>query len=585
MGCWKRCNAVAMLAVLITACGSGGSGGSSGDSSDASTGSQTISTPTQESVGGNQSVVQQAEQLVEDLQVTQQTELEQQAITVNLTGTVVYDRVPFGTQSYSGLDYSATYAAPVRGATVQVINASNSVLASTKTNNQGIYSLDVAPNSEVKIRVLAELLSTEGAVWDIQVKDNTSGNAVYILEGALASVGANATQSRDLHAKSGWVGTTYAESRSAAPFAVLDSIYDALVLVAAADSTAVLPPLSVYWSVNNIAISGNVSAGNIGTSYYTSAGPSIYLLGKAGNDSDEYDRAVIQHEFGHYLEHQVGRTESIGGGHNQYSKLDMRVAFGEGWGNAFAGMVSGDPIYRDSLSTGQQFGYSVDVDQKPRGDHGWYSENSVQGVLYDLFDGGSQDDDGVALGFTAIYSVFTSQEYLGFDGLANIYSFVEQAKAQNTSSASAIEDVMFGFEIYGMGWWGVGETNSGNTTISLPIYKSVSVGNSTVVCSSNSEQEYNGLGVRQFVRVTIAAKGNYLISVTRDSGSLVNTNPQLRLFQAGSAISASTGSQTNYETMSRTLNAGDYVLEVYEELNVDNLEATGGQVCFNVTLS
>ena len=78
----------------------------------------------------------------------------------------------------------------------------------------------------------------------------------------------------------------------------------------------------------------------------------IYILGDftaLGGDTDEFDQSVIAHEFGHYVEDRFGRSDSIGGDHGgSATLLDLRVAFGEGWGNAFSGMVLGDPIYRDS---------------------------------------------------------------------------------------------------------------------------------------------------------------------------------------------------------------------------------------------
>ena len=76
----------------------------------------------------------------------------------------------------------------------------------------------------------------------------------------------------------------------------------------------------------------------------------IYILGDfAAGDTDEFDQSVIAHEFGHYFEDRFGRSDSIGGDHGGSATLvDLRVAFGEGWGNAFSGMVLGDPIYRDS---------------------------------------------------------------------------------------------------------------------------------------------------------------------------------------------------------------------------------------------
>jgi len=76
--------------------------------------------------------------------------------------------------------------------------------------------------------------------------------------------------------------------------------------------------------------------------------PVIRILGDENNDTDEYDAHVVVHEFGHYFENSLSRADSIGGPHTQSDRLDARIAFGEGWGNALSGMILDDPVYRDS---------------------------------------------------------------------------------------------------------------------------------------------------------------------------------------------------------------------------------------------
>lgn len=570
---------VALFATALIGCGSGDTeGGTDGANYVTSTAQENTTVQESEQTNSNQS--SNSEDLNQNT-VTAQTEA---APKVSLQGTISYDRIPFGSRSYSGLDYDAVAVMPARGVTVQALNSTGSVVKFTRTDASGFYAMDVDQNAQLKIRVIAELVSESMAAWDVQVKDNTKGNAVYVLEGSLASVGTNEQQTRDLHAQSGWVGNTYAETRAAGPFAILDSVYDAIQIVIAADNNVVLPPLNIFWSVNNIAISGSISEGNIGTSYYTSYGPSIYLLGAANNDSDEYDRAVIQHEFGHYLEHQIGRTESIGGSHSQTSKLDMRVAFGEAWGNAFSAMASGDPVYRDSLGANQALGFSVDVERKPY-NNGWFSEASVQALLYDLFDGKNESSDNIELGFKAIYDVFTSEDYMDFTGFASVYSFIAELQAQNPNSSDEIAALMQNFDIYGTGWWGEGETNDADANITLPIYHSLSLGGTVEVCSDGDTQEYNGVDVRRFIRLNIATTDSYQITAVRSSGGLSRTNPQLRVFRQGNEITSSRSDSRNSETLTRSFSAGEYILEVYEQTNTDGISSTGGLACFEVALN
>ena len=75
----------------------------------------------------------------------------------------------------------------------------------------------------MRIRVSAHMQRTEadGPRWDVKVTDNTQGNALYVLQGDLAS-SETGTSTRNLNASSGWVAASsagrYANTRAAGPF-------------------------------------------------------------------------------------------------------------------------------------------------------------------------------------------------------------------------------------------------------------------------------------------------------------------------------------------------------------------------------
>ena len=153
---------------------------------------------------------------------------------------------------------------------------------------------------------------------------------------------------------SGWDGTTYSETRAAGPlpFRCFMTLFKNLL-----PWTQQLTFPLKFWSPNNSAASGNYSEGDIGTSFYTNG--TIYILGKEDEDSDEYDRHIIIHEWGHYFEDKLSRADSIGGPHGLSDRLDFRVAFGEGWGNAISAIITDDVFYRDSSGSQQSFGWSI----------------------------------------------------------------------------------------------------------------------------------------------------------------------------------------------------------------------------------
>jgi hypothetical protein len=497
---------------------------------------------------------------------------------VALNGLITYDRV--GHLSNGGLNYNAITAMPARGVVVQLIGAQNDVLASTISDATGKYEFAAKANTNVKIRVLAQLKNTS-PTWLVDVADNTNSNAGYVLEGSLASSGTNTTQTRNLNAASGWDNGSYSKTRAAAPFAILDSISDGFNLVVAADASVSLPNLHVRWSENNVSASGNYALGFIGSSMYSSYDSTIYILGKDNNDTDEYDRGVIQHELGHYIEDKLSRSESLGGAHNLDSRVDMRVAFGEGWGNAFSAMAGGDSVYRDSMGANQSQTFKFDMEDNQGFAKGWFNERSIHSVLFDIFDSKNDGVDTVSLGFKPILAALHSSEYANFPGLTSIYPSIDIIKRNSPNSQNAINALMQNQQIFGTGMYGEGETNDSGYSTMLPVYEQLATGMSVDVCSNNQWQENNGADVRRYLLLNIPSDNQYTISIKGAS----NTDPDLRLWRNGKFALQSTLDKPGAESISKRLNQGLYTLEVYDSANADDDSNTGGKMCFSVSLT
>ena len=101
---------------------------------------------------------------------------------------------------------------------------------------------------------------------------------------------------------------------------------------------------------------------------------------------------MIVHEAAHYFEDKLSRSDSVGGSHGPGDYLDMTVAFGEGFGNAWSAIISDNPSYRDSSGDGQGDGFEINIESDVDSAVGWFSETSVQRIIYDLYD---SNDDGV----------------------------------------------------------------------------------------------------------------------------------------------------------------------------------------------
>ena len=198
----------------------------------------------------------------------------------------------------------------------------------------------------------------------------------------------------------------------------------------------------------------------------------IYLVGAANQDTDEYDRHVIAHEFGHYLEDQFSRSDSFGGSHALTDQLDMRVAFGEAWGSAFAAMVTAQEIYVDTHSAGQARAFSFDLEQSPsriNPNPGWFNEESLQSLLFDLYDNGrdvprgTTSVDDLALGFGPIWAVFTNEQR-STRALTSVFPFVNALKAARPADVPLIDQLTTSQRIATV----TDEYGSGQTNFGLP---------------------------------------------------------------------------------------------------------------------
>ena len=532
---------------------------------------------------------------------------------INIAGQITYERVM--PDASGALDYSNIQALPVRGATIQIMCGATVIASASTNDNDGTYSLTAPGGSQgLIVRVRAELKQVGSAPgWDFTVVDNTRDQALYVMDSAPFNVD-QANISKNLLAGSGFNNNlsapAYTSDRVAAPFAILDSVFKAKqkILDPNVNPQAQFPALKLNWSVNNNSTGGNtlsdIRAGNISSSFFgqldQTQEPQIYILGDDNSDTDEYDEHVIIHEWGHYFEHYFSRSDSIGGPHSGNDKLDMRVAFGEGFGNAFSGMVTDNPIYKDSTGPSQAAGFKINVDDNNCFNKGFYSECSVQAILYDLYDDGTETEsngvesgDNVSMGFLPLYQVLIDQQK-NTAALTSIFSFIKPLKDQNPASSNAIDSLTFAQDIQNIqdiyGDSETGSTNNPGTNNIFPLYQTINVGDTLNVCSTAENraplQDKNGnkLGVNRYLRLSVPTSQSITINATRTSG-LSSADPDIELLLNGEKKGVGESIVTNSETLAAgTIASGEYIIIVYE-FSYYTGTTTPETTCFDITVT
>jgi hypothetical protein len=473
---------------------------------------------------------------------------------VNISGTISYERVnPLHNGSSTKLNYNNITTEKAKQVVVQAINTSGNSIATTSTDDNGLYQFQNLPsNTNIKIRVYAKMYHK--SKWDVKVVDNTNSNAIYVAEGSLSSTGTlNSKRSLKL----------LASTKQSPPFAILDSIYSAMKKVIGADSSVVFPPLKMNWTVNNV---------ESGT--YYDGDNNIMIQGDQNGDSDEYDDHIMIHEWGHYFEAKFSRADSIGGGHTAGDHLDIRLAFGEGWGNALSGIVTDDPIYFDTMSGS---GWNMNVETATHETPGWFSEASIQRILYDLYDSRDDGADQLSLGFKPLYDVLTGPQKTT-KAFTSIFTFITALKNNHADDTQKIDAIVSNEEIATIhDIYGANRLNNVEAT-ALPIYTNLTINKTTKnICTSNSYGVENKLNNHKFITFNINEKKSYPIEVIQTNGR--TSDPDFVIFQTSpyKQIALKESATKGLEKETYTLDSGSYILDLYDMQNTR-------KACFEVSI-
>ena len=556
---------------------------------------------------------------------------------VAVSGTLAYEFVP-PNLNCQGLDFAATVVKPIRGATVQLVDLSNRELGRTVSGEDGSYSFaDIEANLNVRLRVRAELKRTGSPSWDVEVRDNVltdpnDPNPPALSDRPLYAIVSDfntgtADVSRNLTARTGWDAGAgaYTSTRSAAPFAVLDSIYTAVQLITSVEPNATFRPLDAFWSVNNTLTSPtDIDVGELGASFYTPdpdrdgiANPSLFLLGDAAVDTEEFDDHVIVHEWGHYFEDNFARSDSTGGPHGIGDRLDARLAFGEGWATAFSGIALENPIYCDTGPAGSAGGFGIGTEKGAYDAQGWYDEISVMRFIYDLWDTTDDEAEGLdtgadtgSIGFAPIYETLVGPQAFT-DTFTTVFSFASELRSALPPADQAFLDAQLLREDMTPGFdkWGAGELNDASpdgqqSRDVLPLYVDMPMDGTVVNICSNDDYDGAGdgnkLATYRYLRLDIPATSAFDVRIIATTADTIpgdddpndprdRSDPDMYIFLDGAIVDFGTSGNADEEIFRTTTLTGPdtYVADLREFRYADPDSPVGfpDRMCFDVSFT
>lgn len=283
-------------------------------------------------------------------------------------GIAAYDKRVVSAQGPTG----AVATTPIRYADVELVACqSGAVLASGATDVDGRFQIPF--HNPGRVGVYIRVLTSSGR-YAASVRRSPAAPSLY----GMASSAYDDTGSGETITVT---GLTARSALGAGAFNILDQSVRGAQAVEALTGVAPAPPLAWYWFPGQ----------TTGTSY-TENTKAISVLGTA-TDPDEFDDAVLLHEYGHYVLDVYSRDDSPGGEHILGdSTLDVRLAWSEGWATFFSSVVRNDPAHVDTSGTGVRLAFEIEGPSFGAATRYDTNELAVAAVLWDAHDGADGDE-------------------------------------------------------------------------------------------------------------------------------------------------------------------------------------------------
>jgi hypothetical protein len=452
-----------------------------------------------------------------------------------------------------------------REAEVELIRQSDcKVIGTAVTAADGSFSILIPQGQKAYVRAYARNNSAEYKVVvqrnsGDSTGQNVSSSAVTMSDGmVLADLVANLSN----------------PDRVGGAFNIFELILSAIDVVKAENGGLTPPLIKVYW------YSGNNASGT----FFNPSGNYIQLIGgRAGlqdsTDTDEFDDAVILHEYGHFLVSKYSRDDNPGGYHGG-EDLDPRMAYAEGLATFLSAMLRNHPDYVDTYGNADgTTGLFISEDLEdfsqslsPQWYQGIGSEESIEVVLWDFYDDTSVGEafDTFSAGVSGMWEALAGMTVQSF---TYILDFADVLAGLFPADAAAIEDILAAEQIGPFASFPPTPTDAADFFPErLDLASAVTVTgsiDSTYVYANGQTNVSNGIYSSDFYGFVLTQPGmlNTTLTITGPSDGLpLGQQPHdldLRLYNSsGAIIAVSDSSSAAVENIAKSLSPGEYMLEV-----------------------
>ncbi len=323
------------------------------------------------------------------------------AASAEISGMAQYEDKPFDQNG----PLATPSRLPMRHVVIHVIAIDGFVpVASGATAADGTFLFTNLNNAQRRGGLYLQILSKTGPAshpTQVEVRNNETEGALFGLVSEAVDDSFSPSSVRNPIADAAGIGGA---------FNLIDIFSSGSEMLQASGGCvpACIPPLlTAYWEPR----------GSIGT-FYDDVKNAIFICGGGDSehcregDTDEYDDAVVAHEYGHFVLGHFSHDDSQGGVHVLSDNTqDIRLSWSEGWGSFFSSAVRESPLYLDTDEAGF---FALDLEQVTSSDLqelaslALYTTNevAVAAVLWDFLDtpdAPTPDDDPVALGMQALW--------------------------------------------------------------------------------------------------------------------------------------------------------------------------------------